>query len=151
MKIRTDYVSNSSSSSFVLVGKVFSTDELLNKIRADKGFLDNFNKKNGTNYEDLDALIDYEGVDELLKGYMGISGNDDIRIKTESSGDDFMPDNIAIGLNPEKMSDDMTLKDFKQKVADSLTSHGIVASASSMRFITGGSDASGFSFFGCCG
>ena len=147
MKIRTDYVSNSSSSSFVLVGKVFSTDELLDKIRADKGFLDNFNKKNGTNYEDLDALIDDDGVEELLREYMRISWNDDIMIETKSS-DGYTPDSIAIGLNPEKMSDDMTLKDFKQKVADSLTSHGIEASASSMRFITGGSDASGYSFFG---
>ena len=109
-----------------------------------------FNKKNSTNYIDLDELIDDEGVEELLREYMGISWNDDIEIRTESS-DGYTPDNIALGLNPEKMTDDMTLKDFKQKVADALTSRGIAVDASSMYFITGGSDASGYSFFGCCG
>ena len=32
MKTRTDYVSNSSSSSFVLVGKIYSYDDLMSNI-----------------------------------------------------------------------------------------------------------------------
>ena len=146
MKIRTDFVSNSSSSSFVLVGKIFSTNELLNKIRNEQDFLPKFNKKNGTNYVDLDEIIDDNGVEELLRSYMGLRWNDVIDIETESS-DGYTPDNIALGINPTNMPDDMTLKDFKQKVADALTSHGIDADVSSIKFITGGCDAGGYSFF----
>jgi len=47
MKIRSDYVSNSSSSSFVLVGKVFSdADELMDKLAKDKDkLLEDLNKE----------------------------------------------------------------------------------------------------------
>ena len=62
-----------------------------------------------------------------------------------------MPDKVAFGVDPSRMSNSMTLGEFKQIVADKICSLGLEASADDIEFITGGSDASGSRFFGNVG
>jgi hypothetical protein len=78
MKIRSDYVSNSSSSSFVIVGKVFSdVDELMDKLVKDKdNLLKELNKDCESDCESLDEFIDQESLSEVLYRVLEKTGLD---------------------------------------------------------------------------
>lgn len=118
MKIRADFVSNSSSSSFVLWGVSFDTDNLVEKLRG--AGLVPARPDDGEDHidEDIEAFLEKIPYEDYVWG----------------CDDNF----IAFGLSPAEMEETETLKEFKVRVADRLKSYGIpVDDPSKIEFIKG--------------
>ena len=153
MKIRTDYVSNSSSSSFVIVGKVFSdADELMDKLAKDKDkLLEELNEEYGSECESLDDFIEQESLSEVLYRVLETTGLD-----FQIAGSDWNEcEGILVGFDMKsgdnKMKDSDTLKKYKSRVVDALNEKGLDAKYDEVDIVTGGSDAGGSTFFNECG
>ena len=153
MKIRTDYVSNSSSSSFVIVGKVFSDlDGLMDTLAKDKDkLLEELNKEYQSECESIDDFIEQESLSEVLYHVLENTGLD-FQIAGRDWGD---AEEVLVGYDMKdgdhKMKDSETLKDFKTRVVDALNEKGLDAKYDEVDIVTGGSDAGGTTFFNDCG
>ena len=155
MKIRSDYVSNSSSSSFVIVGKVFSdVDGLMDTLVKDKGkLLEELKKEYGSeyDYESIEDFIAENSFSEVLYFVLGKLGLD-FQIAGRDWGD---AEEVLVGYDMKsgdnKMKDTDTLKDYKDRVVTALNERGIEAKYDEVDIVTGGSDAGGSTFFNNCG
>lgn len=154
MKIRTDYVSNSSSSSFVIVGKVFSdADKLMDKLVKDKDkLLKYLNKEYESECESLDDFIEQESLSEVLYRVLEKTGLD-FQIAQSDWGEEI--EEVLVGYDMKygdnKMKDSETLKEYKTRVVDALNEKGLDAKYDEVDIVTGGSDAGGTTFFNDCG
>lgn len=99
MKIRSDYVSNSSSSSFMIVGKAFDEDKIYE-----------IGKKLGLVSDDSEW--DTWDVLEQICGKFGIQ---------YERGIENYYDEWCLGLHYEDMKDSETKKDFEKRVSDKLS------------------------------
>jgi len=153
MKIRTDYVSNSSSSSFVIVGKVFSdADKLMDTLVKDKAkLLEDLNKEYESECESLDDFIEQESLSEVLYTVL-----DKLGLDFQIAGRDWDEvEEVLVGYDMKsgdnKMKDTETLKEYKTRVVDALNDKGLDAKYDEVAIVTGGSDAGGTTFFNECG
>lgn len=103
MKIRIDFVSNSSSSSFMLIGKSFNDEELV-KIAE-------HNKIGGPDVTDYDDWEKYEIVDALEDKFNDLNFNYGLENYCEE---------VCIGMEYDSMKQDETRKEFEKRIADRL-------------------------------
>ena len=115
MKIRSDYVSNSSSSSFVLWGKMYDKSDLAQKM-IDAGLVPK---------DQVDDFDIYEWLDEHDFGF---------------DYDDYVisDDDVIFGISPAKMDDNETLAQFKQRILDKIKKAGLpIDNISEIEYIKG--------------
>lgn len=108
MKIRSDYVSNSSSSSFMVVGKVFTWDDLVAMAKKHKVKSPYHEGEEEPNYDYWDSYELVEALEALFP---------DLRF---NCGIEEFYDEYCVGMNYDDMKPSETRKDFEKRIKEEL-------------------------------
>ena len=110
MKIRIDYVSNSSSSSFMVVGHAFDNEELV-KIAEHLNLVSEYQENSEDTPEDYSEWGTGEIVEELEERFTDL----DFQHGLENYYDE-----VCIGMTYDQMKDSETKKEFEKRIEDRL-------------------------------
>ena len=135
MKIRSNYVSNSSSSSFCIVGAIvddrhFDKTDSICKILVNEGF-----DKNEVDEMDVSEIVNSIYNHFYGSEYEKMFGEIEIVTGIEN----YRSDTVIAGLNVWKMNDDETLGQFKEKVCEQLRKMGFTGDRNDINiYVDGG-------------
>jgi hypothetical protein len=122
MKIRANYVSNSSSTSFCIVGVVVSDDDFDIDSKNLRTFLVSDEGWNEDEVDEMDAPTVIDSLYSHLYGDRFKSMFGDISVVRGI--ENYNSDCVIIGLDIDGMQDDETLGQFKDKVCEQLKNIG---------------------------
>lgn len=103
MKINSDFVTNSSTTSFVVIGVRMEAKDIPHE------YLEKTAERNGITVESMqETPLNY--IDEIIKG-------SDLEY---SYGEPYGDDDVMVGIEYTKMGENETLGQFRQKVQDQI-------------------------------
>lgn len=123
MKIRSNYVSNSSSSSFCIVGIVATDDDFdvdSKNLRATL-VADGLDEANSMDALEIISNLHYRFYDRKFRMLLG-----DISVKNGLGN--YSSDDVIVGLDIDRMRDDETLGQFKDRAYEQLKKIGFTGS-----------------------